>query len=250
MKITHIRTIATIALLAWPLAAGTAQSGPMMSDTASKPAKPTPKFILIRDTDVLPDHMLPTPPAKGSPLEGLEMAQLRTLIANTSPERMTQARWDADHEDPAIFDAVVGVSLKTLPATWELLRAVQNDANIAANRSKVHFQRIRPWGVDPALPNCDAGSGKKPVGSYPSGHSSLSYSVGFILADLVPAKAQAILDRASDYSLSREICGVHFASDGEASHVIGTAVATRFLLAPSMATKIAAARAELAAATR
>lgn len=159
---------------------------------------------------------------------------------------MAQAKWDDAHEDPSIFDEVTGRKLATMPATWALLRTVQNDADLATNLAKAHFARTRPWGVDPSLPNCDAGKGKKTVGSYPSGHSVVGYSVGWALAQLMPDKAAAILARAQDYALSREICGVHFPSDTEASHVVGTVIAARLFADPRLAPRIATAKLEIA----
>ena len=211
------------------------------------PASAKKHFEFIDPASVAPAQMLPAPPPKGSPAEREELADLHTLIAATSPARLAQAKSDDSHEDPAIFDTAVGRKLADLPATWSLLKTVQNDADLAADLAKDHFARTRPWGVDPSLPNCDAGTGKKPTRSYPSGHSVLGYSVGWMLAQLDPARAPQILDRAADYALSREICGVHFRSDAEASHVIGTLVAARILADPRAASRIAAARAELAA---
>lgn len=209
-------------------------------------AKPAKTFKLLRAEDFPPAGIVPAPPARGSDVEKLELAFLHALIAGTSPERLEQARWDDAHEDPSIFNQVMGVDLKTLPATWDLLTLVHNDADLAANSAKEHFARTRPWGVDPTMPNCDAGKGKKPTRSYPSGHSTLGYSVGLMLATLAPAKAAAILDRARDYALSREICGVHFPSDTEASHVIASIAVERILADPRAADRIMAARAELA----
>ncbi len=210
-------------------------------------AAPRKHFELIDPATVLPDQLLPAPPVKGSVAEAIELTQVRKIVAAASPERMEQARWDDAHEDPSIFDQVMGRRLADLPATWALLRTIQNDTDLTVDLAKRHFARIRPWGIDPSLPNCDAGKGKNAVGSYPSGHSGLGYSVGWTLAQLVPQKAPAILARARDYALSREICGVHFPSDTEASHVIGTMVASRLFTDPRLAARIAAARAELAA---
>lgn len=209
-------------------------------------SKPAPDFKLLRAEDFPPDGMVPAPPAPGSQAEKLELAYLHALIAGTSPERLEQARRDDAHEDPTIFNEAIGVDLRTLPATWALLAAVQNDADLAASIAKEHFGRIRPWGVDPTLPNCDAGKGKKPTRGYPSGHATLGYSVGLLLATLAPGKAKAVMDRAKDYALSREICGVHFPSDTEASHVIATLAVGRILADPAVASRITAARAELA----
>lgn len=215
---------------------------------AQVPAAKAPRqFEVLHAEDFQPDLILPPPPASGSEQEKLELAQLRKLIADASSERREQARWDADHEDPALFDAAVGLKLEALPATWALLKLVQHEADTAADGPKLRFARPRPWSVDPTLPNCDGSKGN-PGRSYPSGHATLSYSVGPVLARLMPAKAGAIMARAQDYALSRQICGVHFPSDTEASHALGSMVSTRLLLDPSMQPKLDAARAELARA--
>jgi len=208
---------------------------------------PVKAMVYLDPADFRPAQILPAPPARGSAAEALELAMLHALIAQTTPERMAQARWDDEHEDPAIFNATLGLELAKLPATWALLRAVQRDANLAVNESKAYFARTRPWGADPTIPNCDAGKGKQPTKSYPSGHGMLGYSVGYVLAQLVPAKAPAILARAADYARSRLICGVHSPSDEEASHVIATLAAQKLLADPRLADQVAAARQELAA---
>lgn len=235
--------VSALALAVLPLTAVSAQTTPVPA------AKPEKAFEILNPATVVPDQLLPAPPIAGSPAEATELAQLHKLIAGTSPARMEQAKWDDAHEDPTIFNAVVGRDLKTLPETWALLITVQNDTALAGNLAKDHFARTRPWGVDATMPNCDAGKGKKPTRSYPSGHSVLGYSVGWTLAQLLPAKAPAILARAQDYALSREICGVHFASDTEASHVVATYAAGLILADPRMAPRIAAARVELAQIT-
>jgi acid phosphatase (class A) len=242
---TTFKTIFAYALLsAGVTSVATAQTAPA---TMVKPAK---TLKILGEGDVVPSQILAAPPARGSVTEATELDNLRRLIAGASTARMEQARWDDTHEDPAIFDAVMGpgVSLKALPATWKLLVQVDNDAGIVTNVAKKQFNRIRPWGVDPTLPNCDAGRGKQPVGSFPSGHSALGFSVGPVLAMLVPEKADAIMARAKDYALSREYCGVHFASDTAASQVVGAVVATRIITSAKAQSQIAAARAELRAA--
>jgi acid phosphatase (class A) len=237
---------AGIACASWPL--------PLMAKAVSIPAEVPDQFQLFRAEDFPPALLLPSPPASGSAIEVRELADLHKLIASASKDRLEQAHWDAVHEDPSIFDATLGISLKALPQTWALLRLVQNEGDTAADLSKDFYNRIRPYAVDPSLPNCEADPakprkpGKKPGRSYPSGHSTLGYSVGFALAALAPDRAPAVLARATDYALSRQYCGQHFPSDTEASHVLGTLVADRLLARPEMASRIAAARAELTAA--
>jgi acid phosphatase (class A) len=202
----------------------------------------------LSSADIEPSMILAKPFAPGSNGEKAELAALHMIVASASPARMAQAKWDDEHEDPALFDAVLGVKLETMPATWALLKEVQEEGDVAADASKIYFARIRPWAVDPTLANCDAGKGANPKRSYPSGHSTLSYSVGFVLARLAPEKADVILSRAADYAMSREVCGVHYPSDTEASHVLATVVGTKLLADPAFAAKMTAARSELRAA--
>ena len=211
------------------------------------PAMAHPEALEYLDAGhFVPAQTLPPPAPRGSQAEARELATLHRIVAEASPERLARARWDDAHEDPSLFNEAVGFDLRTKPATWELLRIVQTETALVADTSKRYFARTRPWGADTSLPNCDAGKDKKPVKSYPSGHATLGYSVGWVLARLMPAKADAILARAADYAMGRQVCGVHFPSDTEASHVLGTLGAAELWADPRLAGKIAAARAELA----
>jgi len=68
------------------------------------------------------------------------------------------------------------------------------------------------------------------------------------LAALMPEKAQAILARAHEYAYSRVVCGAHYPSDIEASHVLGTELAMLMLENPAFHTQFLAARDELRSA--
>ena len=234
-----------ILLLGGTLALATAASAQMVA--TAKPAKAPKTFQVLNPADVAPALLLAPPYARGSAEEAAELAEVRRIVTTATPARMAQARADDELEDPSIFDGAVGAGfdVKKLPITWALLRLVQNESDRTADLGKKRYARIRPWGIDPTLPNCDAGKGKSPLGSYPSGHSSLGYAVGPVLAALFPDHADAIQARAREYAMSRIICGVHFPSDTEASHVIGTAVATRLMTMPAIQIRFAAARSEL-----
>ena len=222
--------LAAVAFAVHPVAAQAPGAGPTGADTTDNPLL----------------QLLPAPPSRGSAQEAAELVELHALIAAASPARLEQARQDDAHESPAIFDTATGRTLATLPATWTLLRRVQMDADRTANAAKDLFARTRPWGVDASLVACDTKPGSRPVRSYPSGHAVLGYSVGYVLARLLPARATAIQTRAADYALSRQYCAAHFSSDTEASHVLGAVIGERSLADPKLAAQIAAARRELA----
>lgn len=218
-------------------------NGSQTSQTAIQP--PKGKLRYLNPRAFVPRQLVAAPPASGSKAEMVELAQLHKLIAGATPERIARARWDGDHENPTAFNEITGRDLRTLPATWGLLTIVQSETDAVIDEAKVYFHRRRPWGSDPTLPYCDRGRGKAPTLSYPSGHSGMGYSVGWTLAQLMPDRASEILARAQDYAVSREICGVHYPSDTEASHVIGTLTAATLLSDRRLAVQVAAARAEL-----
>jgi acid phosphatase (class A) len=197
-----------------------------------------------------PARLLPPPPADGSKVQLAELAQVQDAYRNRTPQRYAQADWDDKHEDPSLFATVLGdkFDLAKLPATSALLAVVVHEQAVSANIAKRYFLRPRPWAADPSLKPCDYKPGANPLTSYPSGHATLGYSVGYVLAALMPDKAQAILGRAEDYAYSRLVCGDHYASDTEASHVLGTTLAVKLLSNPKVAAMFDASEAELKAA--
>lgn len=207
-----------------------------------------PRHLTFLDPALITPAMnVAAPPPRGSAEEAREIDALHRLIAGVSAQRLAAANADGKREDPSLFNDVVGVDLKTLPATWDLLTTVQAEGAAIADEGKTGFHRMRPYSIDPTLAVCGqhADPAKPVYRSYPSGHSMLGYSVGWTLARLMPAKAGAILERAHDYAMSRQYCGAHFATDTEASHVIGTLAAATLWADPRLAARIAAARAEL-----
>jgi acid phosphatase (class A) len=231
----------------------------VMAFAQTKSAAPkTPKTLLfLTPSQIDPSRLLPPPPPDGSEIQVKEMAEVKRTIGTRTPERFAQAKWDAAHEDLSPFLATLGPAfdLQKLPATAKLLDGVLNDQGIAASTAKDYFHRKFPvtaenppsygeWTCDTA----DRKPDSRPLRSYPSGHATLGYSVGVVLAALVPEKSQAILVRAADYAHSREVCGDHYHSDVEASRALGTAVGVMLLNSASLKPQFDAARAELRAA--
>ena len=223
---------------------------------AKAPLPTTLKFLTPAEVD--PSRLLPPPPKDGSDAQQKEMAEVKTLIHSRSKERYAQAVWDARHEDPTPFVAVLGsdFNLAKFPATAKLLEDVLSDQTVVTSAAKEFFKRKFP--VTAAMPGesyrewtCDADDRKpasRPLRSYPSGHATMAYTFGVVLAALVPEKSQVILTRSAEYAYSREVCGDHYHSDVEAGHVLGTAVGILLLNNPLLKPEINAAKAELLAA--
>jgi len=210
-----------------------------------------PKTLHVLTPDqVDPSRLLPPPAKDGSDFQKADLVEVERVYKSRTPDRKAQAEWDDKHESVELFFRTLGpqFDLAKLPATAKLMAEVDNEQSVAANIVKHYFRRNRPWAIDPSLVACDYKPNAPPLTSYPSGHATLSYSQGYILAQLMPEKAQAILDRASEYAYSRVVCGAHYPSDIEASHVLGTELAMLMLQNPGFAAQVQASKAELRAA--
>jgi acid phosphatase (class A) len=218
------------------------------------------KLRYLTPGEIDPARLLPAPPPDGSDVQKQELSDLKRLLSARTAERFAQAKWDDEHEDATAFASVIGpgFDLKKLPATAKLMDDVQNDQSVAASTAKEYFHRVFAAVIDTSIVdlNCDPAAVRagaaKPGGrvrrSYPSGHATMGYSVGVVLATLIPEKAQAIQARAADYALSREVCAEHYHSDVDASHALGTAVGIMLLNNAALKPEIDAAKAELKAA--
>jgi acid phosphatase (class A) len=82
--------------------------------------------------------------------------------------------------------------------------------------------------------------------SYPSGHAALGWAWALVLAELIPDRADAILERGRDFGWSRVVCGVHYPSDVEAGRIVGAGAIARLHGDAFFRTQMDAARAELA----
>ena len=206
----------------------------------------TPGFQFLDPKAFQPAIVFAPPPPRGSAIEDQEVARIHALINAATPDRMLQAVWDAEHTDPSIFDKAVGTSLAFKPETWELLVLIEREVTAVVVPAKASFHRARPYVVDPHVPRCDSDANLGDDRSYPSGHAAVGYAMGWALARLMPDKAPVILDRAREYAVSRELCGVHFQSDTEASHGVADVVAEKLLEDPRLTRLILDSLRELA----
>ena len=195
-------------------------------------------------------RLLPPPPMAGSVDARAEIAELKAIAARSTPPDVAAAAKDAADQRFDLFNSTVGFDLTTLPETSKLLTMVAGEEAAAAKAAKAYFRRLRPDLVDASIKTCvPAKMGKVYGTSYPSGHATLAFSVGVVLAQLLPAKSQAILARASEFAENRLVCGAHFRSDIAAGQQYGTIIALKLMDNPAFQAQMAKAQAELAAHT-
>lgn len=192
--------------------------------------------------------LLPPPPADGSKQTAWSFKELMHLQKTRTKAELEQAKTDSKDKSAHMFANVLGpdFDLEKLPQTASLFKDVRAEEDEAAKSAKVFFKRNRPWIHHPDLNSCSKSSG--PQTSYPSGHSTMAYSMGVILAHLIPEKSQIIMARSASYAEGRLICGQHYRRDIMAGEAFGTAIGIQLMANPAFEKKMEAAKAELVAA--
>ncbi len=205
--------------------------------------------LLVQTIYLAPAQILPPPPAADSVLTREEIAEVKAWVAKTTPEQKALAAKDALNKTASFFsDTITGFDLSKLPATKELFDQVRFTENQQAKVFKNYFKRSRPYVTDPTISLCVAAESGGERQSYPSGHATMAYSMGVVLAHLIEPQAVAIMARTQLYAENRIRCGVHHRSDIVAGQVLGTLVATQLLQSAEFQKMFAASRQELLAA--
>ncbi|MEO7992045.1 MAG: phosphatase [Chryseolinea sp.] len=203
-------------------------------DSASAARRLSLKPIYLENVK-LNDFKIPDPPANSSEQTRAEINYLLALqthrtkldvesslyMANVyynlrvKPQDSTYARFRGN-----LF--FIGRSIgswfnpKDLPVTADVMSRVWQDASFFMWSFKYKFLRIRPYVIDPTLKNLE----NTDWAAYPSGHAFNSYVNAYIYQELAPEFSDFFIKDAYDMAHSREIIGVHYPSDSEASRVL------------------------------
>jgi acid phosphatase (class A) len=201
---------------------------------------------LIPASQFDPAALLPPPPADGTPAATAELAELHRIADTRTADEYAAAQKDDADERPDAFSAVMGTDLTALPQTAKLLAEVQTEEKAVGKRAKDYFKRNRPWIADSTLTQrCGKA---EPQSSYPSGHTTMGYSVGVVLAALVPEKETAIMTRAAQFAENRLVCSMHYRRDIMAGEALGTVIGYALLQNAAFQQQFALAKAELKSA--
>ena len=188
------------------------------------------------------------PPAADSAEAAADRLAMRPA---PSAERMAQAVADLTFDPWRAFAPALSADFtaERFPATARVLAAVTSALGGPINGAKAEYDRPRPYAANRAVLQCDdPGPNVGLGGSYPTGHGAAGWAWALTLAELAPARADAILQRGRDFGESRIICGYHFPSDIDAARLIAAGVIARLHAEPAFRRDLDAARRELARA--
>lgn len=106
---------------------------------------------------------------------------------------------------------------ENFPAITQLLLNCIQDIRVTEFRLKRHFKRPRPYHLEPRLNPLT----KINSPSFASGHTLWAFTEAYIFSEIIPEKREEFLKIAEEVRWSRELMGIHYPSDNEASRVIG-----------------------------
>ncbi|WP_158638409.1 phosphatase PAP2 family protein [Panacibacter ginsenosidivorans] len=177
------------------------------------------------------------PPANSSDQTRAELDYLLSLQNSRTKEQIDRAQYianigswfnilnpaDPDYNENKkqlfyIADTIGSwYNYQNFPATTQLLLNCIQDIRVTEFRLKWNFKRPRPYQLEPKLQPLT--QIKSP--SFVSGHTLWAYTEAYIFSEIIPEKRESFIQRADEVRWSRELLGIHYPSDNEASRIVG-----------------------------
>ncbi|MBS0384603.1 MAG: phosphatase PAP2 family protein [Proteobacteria bacterium] len=216
---------------------------------SAQPARPAMARPIVNAPPPIDAPALVGPsPAADSVRAAADRLSMRSQV---SAERLARANADNPWTPWVAMQPVFGAAFteQRLPRTARVFDDVLQGLSPAIGATKNANSRPRPLISDPSLLRCDAlDPAIAAQSSFPSGHGAGGWAWALVLAELVPARADAILQRGRDFGDSRVLCGYHYPSDIEAGRMLAAGVIARLHADAAFRRDLDAARAELARA--
>lgn len=176
-------------------------------------------------------RLLEVPSRDHSAAADADLGEVHRAEQTRSTAQVKAAQFDDTHEDIFLYSDILGPNFTPdrLPLTADLSGRIRKTAGSIDNPLKAEFRRLRPYNFDSTLhPVCETNK----EFSYPSGHAVNGYLFAFLLAEMLPEKRNALLERANRYAHNRVVCGVHYPSDVEASRRVALVAFGALLVNP------------------
>lgn len=204
--------------------------------------------------ETMPDAVATIPPApkEGEARNDLDWKVFRDLRALEGTDRWKLAQSDNSYLPKDLvkdFACAVGAELtaENVPTLAAIFARTTVDAGAAAEKAKQLYKRTRPYLHNAGNICIDKSEALGRSFDYPSGHASLGWTAGLVMAELVPDRASEVLARGRAYGESRLVCGVHNMSAVEAGRTNAAGVFAALQSSNDFQAEMTKARAEIAA---
>jgi acid phosphatase (class A) len=226
---------------------------PMAGAQLTQASAPRPLGFLTAATVPNAVATIPPAPKEGETRNSLDWEIFVKTRALEGSERWKLAQADDGYRPADLlktFSCAVGVQLtpENSPALASILGRTTVDAGLAAEAAKQLYRRTRPFMHNPGNICIARTPGLEASFDYPSGHASLGWMAGLVVAQLAPERASEVLARGRAYGESRVVCGLHNMSAIEAARTNAAGVFAAVQASADYRDALAKARTELDAA--
>ena len=194
-----------------------------------------PSWKLVRPwlTNDITQFRAATPPAFDSPAFKTDLAEVRQISDNRTPEQLQISAFWADAAQTftppghwnLFADRIIqshNLSDAQAARVYALLNTAQQDAGIACWDDKYTYWVIRPSQADPKI---TTPPGLPNFPSYVSGHSTFSGAAAQVLGALFPDEKSVVDALAQEASVSRIYGGIHYRFDANNGISVGRNIA-------------------------
>jgi acid phosphatase (class A) len=229
------------------------QTATPMAGAPAAPPRP-PGFLTPAMTPNAVATITPAP-KEGEARNTLDWEIFRKTRALEGTDRWKLALADDGYQPAYLlsaFSCSVGAPLtpENAPTLATILGRTTIDAGMAAEAAKQLYRRTRPFMHNPGNICLERSAGLEASFDYPSGHGSLGWLSGLVVAQVAPDRASQALARGRAFGESRVVCGVHNMSAIEASRTNAAGVFAALQGVEEYRTLIAQAKIEVDAARK
>lgn len=122
----------------------------------------------------------------------------------------------------------VEISSEKTPEITLLIARLLETTYLCIKKSKSRIMRTRPFTLfNEPTPVPEDEERLRTNSSYPSGHTTMGWTIALVLAEINPENQNAILKRGFEYGQSRVIVGFHYQSDVDAARIIASTLVNR-----------------------
>ncbi|HEY7006691.1 MAG TPA: phosphatase PAP2 family protein [Sphingomicrobium sp.] len=224
--------------------------GPFSHSNAQSASEMTHGYLT---SETMPETLaiLPPPPAANSESMARDVTLRQTALRFSGTPRYQLAIADADRSQESTvraFACALGTDIgaRQTPTLERLLAKVRFDVRIAAYRAKGYYKRPRPWVANGGKVCRSSEDLVRNDGSYPSARGAVGWAFALVLAEVNPARRDAITLRGKEFGESRVICDAEWQSDVDASRTLGAAAIDRMRHNQDFMADLESARTEVA----
>ena len=189
--------------------------------------------FLTEDEILTGENFLPSPPKPDEAAFYNDWLRYQWGKSMRDTERGKQAIKDADYSFEYFIKMYsepfgIAISKENTPEILAFLERVFATATLCKDKAKANIMRIRPFThFNEPTPIPQDEEELKNNSSYPSGHTTIGWTIALVLAEINPAHQNEILKRGYEYGDNRVIVGFHFQSDVDNARLIASILFSR-----------------------